>query len=105
MVMAFCVRSWCVAAVLTAALVCASDSAAQGTDIESQLQEATRLADASEWDKAIALLNGTVEQLTRGPLTPESRRLLIDAYEQRAVADMQVGAPDRARGDFAALLL
>jgi hypothetical protein len=78
--------------------------AAQNVERPQQLIDAERLAAAGEWDQINILLTALIQQLDAVPRDARSGRLLIEAYERRAVARLQTGDRANAMIDFTALL-
>ncbi len=71
---------------------------------QTQMTEVERLTAEGDWDRAIELLTGIIEQLTASERSEDTDRQLVLAYERRAMARLQTGDEANARIDFAALL-
>jgi hypothetical protein len=78
--------------------------AAQEVERPQELIDAERLAAAGEWDQINDLLTPFIQRLDAAPRDARSGRLLIDAYERRALARLQIGERANATIDFTALL-
>jgi PEGA domain len=78
--------------------------AAQQVERPQELIDAERLAAAGEWDQINVLLTPLIQRLDAVPRDARSGRLLIDAYERRALARLQTGDRANASIDFTALL-
>jgi Tfp pilus assembly protein PilF len=78
--------------------------AAQEVERPLELIEAERLATAGDWDQIIVSLTQLIQRLDTTPRDARSGRLLIEAYERRALARLQTGDRSNATIDLAALL-
>ena len=66
---------------------------------DAQMSEVERLTAEGEWDRAIELLTGVIQQLTAIERSEEVDRQLTLAYERRAMARLQTGDEANARHD------
>jgi tetratricopeptide (TPR) repeat protein len=72
---------------------------------DAQFQEARRLFDALDYEKAIAALDGAITALEAGtPKDAARREKLASAYEMRARSKFGLGDQDGAKADFVQLL-
>ena len=69
-----------------------------------ELIDAERLAAAGDWDQAVETLTRLIQRVESGPRDADSARLLITAYERRALARLQTGDRSNAAIDLTALL-
>jgi PDZ domain/PEGA domain len=96
---------WCACAIVALAISANVVAvAAQEVERPQELIDAERLATAGEWDQVIVSLTQLIQRLDTAPRDVHSGRLLIDAYEKRALALLQTGDRSNATIDFAALL-
>ena len=96
----------CTFAVLVLAIITtiAVPVAGQDTERPQELIAAERLAAAGDWDQIIVSLTQLIQRLEAGPGDARSGKLLIEAYEKRALARLQTGDRPNATIDFTALL-
>jgi len=97
---------WCTCAVLVLAVITTIAVPVAGQDAErpQELIAAERLAAAGEWDQIIVSLTQLIQRLEAAPRDARSGKLLIEAYEKRALARLQTGDRSNATIDFTALL-
>jgi Tfp pilus assembly protein PilF len=96
---------WCVVA--ASALAVSANVvpvAAQEVERPQELIDADRLGAAGEWDQINVLLTSLIQRLDTMPRDTRSGRLLVEAYEKRALARLQTGDRANATIDFTALL-
>ena len=95
---------WCASAVVLAIFAIVVPVAGQEAERAQDLIEADRLTAAGEWDQVIVLLTQLIQRLDAAPRDARSGKLLIEAYEKRALARLQTGDRSNATIDFTALL-
>lgn len=98
-----CVKSL-VAIVALAVCVAVVPVAAQDAGRPQELIDAERMAAAGEWDQIGVVLTSLIQRLDALPRDARTGRLLIEAYERRALARLQTGDRTNAAIDFTALL-
>lgn len=77
---------------------------AQDTQQPQEFIEAERLVAAGDWDQTVVTLTQLIQRLESAPRDAGSARLLVAAYEKRALARLQTGDRSNATIDFIALL-
>jgi hypothetical protein len=94
------------AAVLAAIVACTAwSTAAPQENADALYQEARRLFDALDYEKAVVALDQAITALQAGTATDVSRReRLGSAYEMRARSKFGLGDQDGAKADFVLLL-
>jgi PDZ domain/PEGA domain len=94
------------AAVLALLVACTAwSTAAPQENAEALYQEARRLFDALDYEKAVVALDQAITALQAGPATDATRReRLASAYEMRARSKFGLGDQDGAKADFVLLL-
>jgi tetratricopeptide (TPR) repeat protein len=94
-----------VAAVLAVALALVPQLAASQDNAEALFQEARRLFDALDYDKAVVTLDQAIAAFQAAPSSdPARRERLASAYEMRARSKFGLGDQDGAKADFVLLL-
>src|SRR5262245_40383829 len=93
-------------ALLALAIVTTIAGPVAGQDAErpEELIAAERLAATGDWDQIIISLTQLIQRLEATPRDARSAKLLIEAYEKRALARLQTGERSNATIDFTALL-
>jgi hypothetical protein len=97
-------RLW--GACLSVALALSSQATliAQEAQQPQEFIEAERLIAAGNWDQTVVILTQLIQRLESAPRDAGSVRVLVAAYEKRALARLQTGDRTNATIDFVALL-
>jgi len=94
-----------VCALLSVILTASGVAYAQARPTDAVLTEARQAYDATDYERALGLLDSVIAGLGGNPATPDLRQVLVAAYELRARTRINLRNPDGARTDFRALLL
>src|SRR5687768_5776629 len=94
-----------VAAALAIVVACTAGTPAHQGNADVLYQEARRLFDALDYEKAVSAFDQAIEALSPlAPAGPSRRERLSSAYEMRARAKFGIGDQDGATADFVLLL-
>lgn len=92
------------AALVIAAVTAAGPAAFQQPAAEAMYQEARRLFDALDYERAVVSLDQAIAALEAAPVDAARNERLASALEMRARSKFGLGDQDGARTDFVALL-
>jgi len=90
--------------IVAAVAALAAPAAARQDNADALFQEARRLFDALDYEKAVVALDQAITALQGGAQDPAKRERLSTAYEMRARSKFGLGDQDGAKSDFVALL-